>query len=143
MPLGRYLAFVGSALLALLFLADWYLPKFAADPTRADVDRTTIRIHATPKWPEAVIIDTSLPTIVPPPMAAAVAARTEQPPEATFALARPATAAQPPMPETRTASAAVKRKRVAERRQARPYRSSARIAGYPTAGFGNGWYGSW
>ena len=43
MPLGRYLAFVGSALLALLFLTDWYLPKFAADPTRADVDRTTIR----------------------------------------------------------------------------------------------------
>jgi hypothetical protein len=143
MPLGRYFAFVGSALLALLFLADWYMPKLAADPARADVDRTTIRIHARPKWPEAVIIDTSLPTIVPPPMAAAVAARTEHPPEAAFALARPGTAAQPPMPEARTASAAVKRKRVAERRQARPYRSSARIAGYPTVGFGDAWYGSW
>jgi hypothetical protein len=27
MPLGRYFAFIGSVLLALLFLADWYLPQ--------------------------------------------------------------------------------------------------------------------
>jgi hypothetical protein len=82
MPLGRYFAFVGSALVALLFVADWYMPKLAADPTRADIDRTTIRIHSRRNWPEAIILDTSLPTIVPPPIAAASAARAEHTPEA-------------------------------------------------------------
>ncbi len=65
MPLGRYFAFTGSLLLALLFLADWYIPK-VAPATVADVDRTIIRIHSAHKWPEAINIDTSLPTIVPP-----------------------------------------------------------------------------
>ena len=53
-------------LLALLFLADWYLPQPAAMPARADVDRTVIRLHSSHKWPERIVIDTSLPTIVPP-----------------------------------------------------------------------------
>lgn len=67
MPLGRYFASVGSVLLALLYLADWYLPRQDAMPAGADADRTVIRLHSAHKWPERIVIDTSLPTIVPPP----------------------------------------------------------------------------
>jgi len=67
MPLGRYFVAVGSLLLALLYLADWYFPQEAATPGRADVDRTVIRLHSAHQWPERIVIDTSLPTIVPPP----------------------------------------------------------------------------
>ena len=37
MPLGRYFVFVGSLLLALLILADRYMPKPINEPARADV----------------------------------------------------------------------------------------------------------
>lgn len=91
MPLGRYFFFVGSLLLALLFVADRYMPQLAAEPPRSDVDRG-IRIHSRHKWPEKIVIDTSLPTIVPK---AAIAADMvpESPPQArspreAFALAR-------------------------------------------------------
>jgi hypothetical protein len=67
MPLGRYFLFIGSALLALLFLADWYMPQLAATPGHADVDRSIIRLQSRHNWPERIVIDTSLPTIVPPP----------------------------------------------------------------------------
>lgn len=66
MPLGRYFVFAGGILLALLYLEDWYLPKGVQQAARADVDRSIIRIHSKHKWPEAVVIDTTLPTIVPP-----------------------------------------------------------------------------
>jgi hypothetical protein len=67
MPLARYFTFVGSLLLALLFLADWYFPKLVAPPATAGVDKSIIRLHTAHKWPEATVYDTSLPTIVPPP----------------------------------------------------------------------------
>lgn len=72
MPLGRYFAFTGSILVALLFLADWYMPKTSIAPGRPDVDRSIIRIQSLHRWPEAVVFDTSLPTIVPPAAVAAV-----------------------------------------------------------------------
>ena len=64
MPLARYFLFVGGALLALLFVVDAGLPKFPV-PDRADTDSPVIRIHTDRKWPESVVFDTSLPTIVP------------------------------------------------------------------------------
>lgn len=67
MPLGRYFAFVGSVLLTLLFLVDWCLPQPAAMPDRVGVDKTVIRLQSSQKWPERIVIDTSLPTIIPPP----------------------------------------------------------------------------
>ena len=67
MPLGRYFVFVGSLLLAFLFLADRYMPKPVTAPAHADIDRSIIRLHSSHKWPERIVIDTSLPTIVPPP----------------------------------------------------------------------------
>ena len=66
MPILRYITWVGTALLALLLLADWQLPKplpeFAGDPIRP-----VIRITSIQQPPERIIIDTSQPTIVPPP----------------------------------------------------------------------------
>jgi hypothetical protein len=67
MPLARYFTFVGSLLLALLFLADWYFPKLVAPPATAGVDKSIIRLQSAHKWPEATVFDTSLLTIVPPP----------------------------------------------------------------------------
>jgi len=60
MPLGRYFVFAGSLLLALLFLSDWYLPPLAATPARGEVDRTVIRLRSGHKWPERIVMDTSI-----------------------------------------------------------------------------------
>jgi Zn-dependent protease with chaperone function len=69
-PLGRYFFFVGSLLLAMLFVADWYLPDSPQSFVRdASVDKSIIRIKSAHRWPERVVIDTSLPIIVPPPSA--------------------------------------------------------------------------
>jgi hypothetical protein len=68
MPLARYFLLVGGLLLALLFVIDAALPKAPqAEPVRADggPDKSIIRIHSDRKWPERVVFDTSLPTIVP------------------------------------------------------------------------------
>jgi hypothetical protein len=74
MPLARYFFFVGAALLALLFISDAYLPKLpVADNTVAAADPPLIRIHSDRKWPERVVFDTSLPTIMPRPAANTVA----------------------------------------------------------------------
>jgi hypothetical protein len=66
MPLARYFLFVGAALLALLFIADEYLPKLpAAERTNAAADLSVIRIHSDRKWPERVVFDTTVPPITP------------------------------------------------------------------------------
>jgi hypothetical protein len=67
MPLGRYFLFVGGTLLALLFAVNAYLPSpVVAGATVADAVRPVVRIHSTQKLPERIVIDTSIPTIVPP-----------------------------------------------------------------------------
>jgi hypothetical protein len=68
MPLARYFLFVGGVLLALLFVVDAALPTLpVTDANRTDtgVNKSIIRIHSDRKWPERVVFDTSLPTIVP------------------------------------------------------------------------------
>jgi hypothetical protein len=69
-PLGRYLLYVGSLLLGMLFIADWYLPSASSQTYfwEARVDKSIIRIKSAHKWPEPIVFDTSLPTIVPPPL---------------------------------------------------------------------------
>jgi hypothetical protein len=68
MPLARYFLFVGGALLALLLVVNAMLPKLpVTDRAEAGTDRSIIRIHSDRKWPEPVIYDTNLPTIVPAP----------------------------------------------------------------------------
>jgi hypothetical protein len=74
MPLRRYFTFVGGALLALLLIANAFLPALpVAGGSQSTVDRSIIRIHSDTKWPERVVFDTSRPTITPSPAPAAVA----------------------------------------------------------------------
>jgi hypothetical protein len=68
MPLARYFLYVGGVLLALLFVLDAYLPKVPV-AHRADANFPVIRIHSDRKWPERIVFDTSLPTIIPPQIA--------------------------------------------------------------------------
>jgi hypothetical protein len=129
MPLGRYFVFVGSVLLALLFLADRYLPEQVAPSARADVDRSVIRVHSRHRWPEAVVYDTSLPTIVPPVVAASISPI--EPIREAFAQLPPT-----PVAETSPKTAAIKR-------AAKPRPPVRRVATYqslePRRFFDVGW----
>jgi hypothetical protein len=62
--LSRYFFYVGGVLLARLFVLDAYLPK-APVAERANANLLIIRIHSEPKWPERIVFDTRLPTIIP------------------------------------------------------------------------------
>jgi hypothetical protein len=63
-PIGRYVAFVGSLLLAMLFIADWLLPMGPTQSaTSGEADKQTIGIKSDHKWPERIVFDTSAPAI--------------------------------------------------------------------------------
>jgi hypothetical protein len=62
MSLAGYFRNVGAVLLALLFVADFYLPRPPA-AQNATVDQPAIRIHSDRKWPERVVFDTSTPIV--------------------------------------------------------------------------------
>jgi hypothetical protein len=68
MPLARYFFYVGGVLLALPFVLDAYFPK-APVAERANANLPVIRIHSERRWPERIVFDTSLPTIIPPRIA--------------------------------------------------------------------------
>jgi hypothetical protein len=141
MPLGRYFIFTGSLLLALLFLTDWYLPPLAVTPARGEVDRTIIRLRSAHKWPERIVIDTSLPTIVPPPATVAEALPGKAPPvsrpprEAFAQVTAQVTPMQAATPAIATKSALKRRTRTA--------RTSRHIANYEASGFHNSLPMSW
>jgi hypothetical protein len=67
MPLLRYFGFAGGALVLLLFGLSWCAPQPISEPIRSGIDRPVIRISSVEQLPERVDIDSSLPTIVPPP----------------------------------------------------------------------------
>ena len=67
MPIGRYITWVGASLLVLLLAANWFLPQSVAEPTGNEGYRPVIRIASIQRPPERIVIDTNLPTIVPPP----------------------------------------------------------------------------
>jgi hypothetical protein len=74
MPLGRYFLYVGGALLALLLVLNAYLPSpQAASATATEFSRPVVRIRSAEKLPERIVIDTSIPTIVPAPTVVAEA----------------------------------------------------------------------
>ena len=64
MPLARYFLYVGGVLLTLVFILDACLTKLPV-MERAHVNLPIIRIHSDRKWPERIVFDTTLPTIVP------------------------------------------------------------------------------
>ena len=88
MPVGRYIAWVGASLLALMYIADWWSPQSLTETAADTVERPNIRIASLERPPELVVYDTSLPTIVPPPMAEAVPP-SEPPPMRVLAEAPP------------------------------------------------------
>jgi hypothetical protein len=81
MPVARYFLFVGGVLLALLLLISAVVPKPPVEQERveASTDKPIIRIQSDRKWPERVVYDTSLPTIVPPQTATVAASAPVQP----------------------------------------------------------------
>jgi hypothetical protein len=68
MPIFRYFVFVGGALLALLFAADfvWPASPVAKAIVTASNDQPLIRIRSDRHLPDRVVLDTSQPTIAPP-----------------------------------------------------------------------------
>ena len=117
MPIGRYFLYIGSVLLALLFLADWYFPPLDAEQTSSSkVDRTTIRLHSTYKWPNAIVFDTTQPTIVPPAAVTIVAAPAPpvaKPAQEAYAMATEPVAAAKPAEPVKAAKPHVRRTRPA------------------------------
>ena len=87
MPFGRYIAFVGSLLVAILFFADWYLTRAPTQSvTSLEADKPIIRIKSDRKWPERIVFDTSAPTIVPQKSPVIADAPVTNPPQEAFAL---------------------------------------------------------
>lgn len=80
-PLRRYFLLVGGALLAVLFAVDAITPRQPELHSGNPGPRLPrIRIHSELKGPEAVVIDTSRPTIVPPLTVQEERAKTSVPP---------------------------------------------------------------
>ena len=75
MPVARYFVLVGGVLLALLFLSNEVLPQLPVAERVAELapNKSVIRINSDRKWPERVVFDTNMPTIVPPITPALVA----------------------------------------------------------------------
>jgi len=90
----RFLGGAGGILLALMLLANAFLPEPATTPSVADFDHPRIRITATTKGPEKVVIDTSLPTTA-APVAVAAASDTAAPPSDRVRQALAAIPAEP------------------------------------------------
>ena len=61
MPIRQYFLWVGSILLAALFVADWLLPEPVAHP-HSEIppnQRVNLQIRSNHKWPERVVFDTA------------------------------------------------------------------------------------
>jgi hypothetical protein len=63
MPMARYFLYVGGVLLTLVFLLDACLTGLPVIE-RSHANSSVIRIHSDRKWPERIVFDTTLPTIV-------------------------------------------------------------------------------
>ena len=130
MPFVRYIAFVGSLLVAILFCADWYLTMAPTQSvTSPEADKPIIRIKSDRKWPERIVFDTSAPTIVAQmPPVVAVTPVTDQPREA-FALL------SAPVPEVSETPLPVRTKRKVAKRAPHSrwtaYRPAARAEALP------------
>ena len=134
---------MGGALLSLLFLADSYLPKPEAAAAAADIDRSTIRLRSSQKWPEAIRIDTS--AVVPPlPVQLPVMAAADVPKGEPAGAPRDAYAAV--LPRQIVSVSASERLATPQKpaRHAKPTgRSIARYAGRPVADYQQSEFHGW
>ncbi len=134
MPLLRYFLYVGGALLALLLVANAALPPLpAGDGITSSSELPVIRIHSDRKRPEAIVFDTSKPTMAPPVVAKietatpAPVAAAEFPPKARvreafaqFVPPETQAAPQPKKVEARTETRLHPKRRVARAHVNRP-----------------------
>ena len=137
MPLAKYILYVGATLLALLFISDPYFPKLpAAD--RGNSRPAVIRIHSDHKWPERIVYDTSLQTIVPAQIAS-IEAKVAAPEIVASTVAREAFAQLPPSSQLSDAKKIEPKlqrpQKIAKRRAAQPARLAARQMQF-------GWFGN-
>lgn len=120
MPLRRYFLAVGGVLLALIFVVDELRPRPATNRSVAShASHTPIRIHSDRQGPEAVVLDTTQPTIVPAATVAAVAAADTVSPAsrvresfAQLSPPQPKKAEPKPPPKRKIAASSVKRSRM-------------------------------
>jgi len=142
MPLARYFCYVGGVLLALLFIADAYLPKLPV-AGRTNTVSYVIPVHSDRKWPERIVYDTSRPTIIPAQIASTDASATA-PATIASARAREAFAQLPPPDANQLQSSDTKKpklklqrqRKIANRRVAPPLHLVARQPQF-------GWFSSW
>jgi len=136
MPLARYFLYVGGALLALLFISDPYLPKLAAADSGSSRS-AIIHIHSNQKWPERIVYDTSLPTVVPTQIAN-IEANVAAPEIVAFTTGREAFAQLQPSSQLsdakKTEPKLQRHHRTAKRRAVPPARLAARQMPF-------GWFG--
>ncbi len=134
MPIGRYFLYIGSLLLAALFLADWYLPPRSGEQSRTRVEPYIIRIHSAHKWPKAVVIDTTQPTIVPPPVIATVEA--PRPAREAYAMATDAVS----LPAAKPAEAANPAKQRVRRTKTARAANNRSVASSDMSGVRSDWF---
>ena len=137
MPLARYFLYVGGALLALLFISDRYLPKMP-NTDWGNSHSVNIHIRSDQKWPERIVYDTSLPTVV-PAQRANIEANVAAPENAAAATEREAFAQLQPssqLPDAKKREPKLQRQRkIAKRPAARPALLAARQVQF-------GWFGN-
>ena len=164
MPIMRYFMFVGGTLLALLLICDAVLPNVPLPSIfNSGSDLPPVRIRSERKWPERIVMDTSIPSSVmvakvetASPTAVDGAGRVRE----AFAQMTPAAAKAQPLAVTHstqntsekmtraskvadaTAARVAEARHQAKRRIARahPQRPMMLVAQQPHFGFG--WFGS-
>ncbi|MCK1651570.1 hypothetical protein IVA88_08985 [Bradyrhizobium sp. 149] len=124
MPLIRYFVFTGSALLVLLYLADYYMAGPVSAAAETGPDLSIARIHSAQTWPEKIVFDTSVRQIPLTKIAASTTSDAAAPPAApegtrqAFAVVVQS-AAESKAAESKRAAPAAPKKRVAERHRRR------------------------
>ena len=140
MPLIRYFVFTGGALLAVLYLADYYMAGPVSAAAETGPDLSIVRIHSAQTWPEKIVFDTNVrqipltKTVASSTPDAAAPAAPEGARQAFAMAAQPAAekasdskALESKAAEPRQAKAAAANKRVAERhRRRQPSRMAER-----------------
>ena len=143
MFLVRYFLYAGSVLLALLFLADWYWPAapatVAGQVEETSLDKEILRIRSAQKWPQKIVFDTNVPTIVPPTTLAADVPPAPPPPfKAAEELNKPvlnAHAEAKPALKTQTPP-----RRLAAARHRTPRPAAPPFGPYPVASAWSAWW---
>jgi hypothetical protein len=140
--LVRYFLYAGSALLALLFLVDSHwpaAPTIAASDDQVQettLDKQILRIQSAQKWPQKIVFDTSIPTIVPPP--ALVASVPPAPPSPFKAAEVPNKSVLNARAEAKPVQAQTPPRKVARRRAYKP--APPQVGAYPVASAWSPWW---